>query len=186
MTKRSEKTHETVKDALLALLFEEKLSDITMAALATKANVSRSTLYAHFSNVREVFDESVADFSARLRSLTTHLHQGATLSSHEAGIPFCVALRDAGKYEALVRDPSFLAAFLDLMDRELLETGACYPLDTEMERRARRALMRFQMSGCYAVAMDCASDDDWALLQTTIDAYIRGGINGASTIRVRS
>ena len=36
--------------------------------------------------------------------------------------------------------------------------------------------MRFQLSGCYAVAMSTRTDCDWGLSQAALDTYIGGGI----------
>ncbi|MCI9129702.1 MAG: TetR/AcrR family transcriptional regulator [Eggerthellaceae bacterium] len=173
MTARSERTRGAIKDALLGLLDGMPLGDVTMSSLAKAANISRSTLYDHYSNVREVFDECVLDFSSGLRSLGSQLHCGDCSSATDGSTrPFCVALRDAGKHSALVKDQAFLPTLLDAY------AAQSQPVDAPgKEDNVKRALFLFQMSGCYSVAMDDQPGDDWAKVQKVLDAYIRAGVN---------
>ena len=178
MTVRSERTRNAIKDALLALLEISDLNEITMSELARSAIISRSSLYAHYSNVRGVFEDAVADFGSELRPLTSQLRCGDCISESDApNRPFCVALRDAGKYKAMVREPSFLPTLLNIVDERMLVEASTYPLDEGMDLARKRALYKFQMSGCYTVALDTHPDEDWEAIQRMLDAYIRGGVS---------
>ena len=205
MTRRSEKTREAIKDSLLSLLASWELNDITMAELARNANISRSSLYAHYRNVREVFDDNVIDFCSGLRPLTAQLRCGACDEGNTSfapvdngdsiegdrdssdrrwkDLPFCIALRDAGKFAPLVKDGNFLPSFLDLIDSQVFDVNDGYPLSEDLDVRKKRALLKFQMSGCYAVAMDDNSDGDWPEIQQLLDAYIRAGSSEARNMR---
>lgn len=173
---RFERSAEAIKQALLRLMVARRLEDVSMAQLAREAGVSRSTLYAHFGNVLDVYAALVADFLGGLRSLEMHLHCS---DCREAGQrPFCVALREAGPYEPVVRDGRFLSLLFSLVDQgsfggDLL--GIYASLGTS--RLQAWALYRFQMSGCYAVALSSVPAGEWDVVQRTLDAFIRGGIN---------
>ena len=57
------RTHEKIKAAFAELLAEKKaLNKITVAELAEKAEVTRGTFYAHYSNLFEVAEELENDF----------------------------------------------------------------------------------------------------------------------------
>ncbi len=174
---RKERSRAAIKDALLALLSEKGLSSLTMSELAARAGVSRSTLYSHYSNVRDVFNDAVRDFCARLRPLDLHLRCSACEDGRGPGIPFCIALRQAEKYEALVREPSFLQTLLQHCELTGSSRALQDDTDPSASESANRILTLFQMSGCYAVAMQEPKDSDWEPTQRLIDAYIRGGIN---------
>lgn len=178
MTARSEKSRSAIKDALLELLGTERLDAISMSELAAQAHVSRSTLYAHYANAYEVFEDAVRDFSRTLQSLNEHLScEGCESGS---GLrPFCVALRDAGKYRHLVRDHSFLPTLLG----PDAESGSVTPAWRGGAEGGRAdVLTLFQMSGCYAAAMSIPADADWAPVQKLIDAYVAAG-TGTSAIQ---
>lgn len=83
---RFEKSAEAIKQAFLRLLVARRLEDISMSELAREAQVSRSTLYAHFGNVEEVYHALVMEFLAKLRSLNTHLHCSDCVDAGDAPV----------------------------------------------------------------------------------------------------
>lgn len=62
--KYATRTERAVKEALLSLLAEKPLADITVSELARKAHVSRSTFYEHFGNPADVYDALVRDYAS--------------------------------------------------------------------------------------------------------------------------
>lgn len=152
-----------------------------MAELAKAAGVSRSTLYAQYGNVASVYEDAVLDFCQGLRPLTSHLRCGECLEDGEAGRPFCLAVRDAGRFEPLVHDRAFLPTLLGSWGS--LGTDGPAAGDGPADEAARqRALLLFQMSGCYAVAMGTPADQEWEPTQRLLDAYIRGGMNAVRSL----
>ena len=49
-----EKSKKAIKDALLDIMYEKDFKQITVNELLKRANVSRGTFYAHFSNLEEI------------------------------------------------------------------------------------------------------------------------------------
>lgn len=175
---RFDKSRKAIKDALLTLLEEKQLAGISMTELAQQAGVSRSTLYAHFSNVQDAYRELTSDFSSSLRPLGIQLHCSAWSEADATGRPFCLAIRDAGAYAPLVRDARFLVTLLDQIeasgfDSEAMESYHAMGLDDAQAN----AVIRFRMSGCYAVALSQNGTCEWKDIQQTLDTFIRGGIN---------
>lgn len=176
MTIRWKTTHAEIKKAFIRMLDSARLEDIAMAQLARNADISRSTLYSHFSNTREIFTEIVSDFCRDLRPIDTHLHCSECLDGLELGRPLCLAIRDAGEYQALVKDPSFLEAILAIADElDSAVGGMTAPAGHGQTDKTRQALTRFQISGCYSAAMGEYTDDEWSRIQKTLDAFIRSG-----------
>lgn len=60
-----EKSKRNIKEALLNLMYEKEFSTITVNDLLLKANVSRGTFYAHFSNLDDVRQQLINDFFAK-------------------------------------------------------------------------------------------------------------------------
>ena len=51
-----------LKEALLSLLSEMKISDIKVVTLCRRAEINRATFYSHYNNVYELFDETINEF----------------------------------------------------------------------------------------------------------------------------
>lgn len=106
------------------------LDSVSVAELARQAQVSRTTFYAHFNNVYEVFQALIGDYMADVQSLDGRLSDmrphaprtypdsngvadgpGEARPSCRTGciaIPYCQKIRSAGKYAPVVADPRFL------------------------------------------------------------------------------
>lgn len=59
-----EKSKKAIKDALLDLMYEKNFNQITVNELLKKANISRGTFYAHFSNLEDVRQQLINDLFA--------------------------------------------------------------------------------------------------------------------------
>ena len=56
-----EKSKKAIKDALLDIMYEKDFKQITVNELLKRANISRGTFYAHFSNLEDVRQQLIAD-----------------------------------------------------------------------------------------------------------------------------
>ena len=173
--KYTTRTEGAVKEALLSLLAEKPLADITVSELAGKANVSRSTFYEHFGNPADVYDAVVRDYASDTLPLMSQI--ACTDGFKPKGRPFCSLVREAGAYGPVVKEGRFLDTFLtkregvDQHDLFGLLTNAGY---TEAQAEA---VCSFQMSGCFAAARSStAGDEEWAQIRAVIDRFILGGI----------
>jgi AcrR family transcriptional regulator len=52
--RRSERSRQLIRNALLDLLFEQRFEEITVQAILDRANVGRSTFYAHYFDKADV------------------------------------------------------------------------------------------------------------------------------------
>lgn len=66
---RSEKTRQALTSALIQLIVEEGYPAVTVRRVVTRARVSRSTFYLHFSDKRELLRRSLAAPSTQLLRL---------------------------------------------------------------------------------------------------------------------
>lgn len=57
--RRQEKTRQAIGQAFLAMLFEQSYNAITIAAVAERANVGRSTFYEHFRTKSDLLKHSL-------------------------------------------------------------------------------------------------------------------------------
>lgn len=177
---RFEKSRRAIKDALLDLLGKKVLDAVSMSELARCAQVSRSTLYAHFGNVQEAYEELVTDFNRTLQPLEAQLHCEGCGSAGSR--PMCVALRESGRYRPVVTDGRFLPTLLERLRPTRFEnrTFRVYQ-ELGLDADLAWAACCFQMSGCYAVALSQPGSADWPRVQSALDTFIRGGINALRT-----
>ena len=168
-------TENAVRHALMNLLSEKPLADITVSELAREAHVSRSTFYEHFGNVGDVFDSIVDEFSEGLSPLMGQVACTNEMKPHTT--PFCVRIREEGPFSAAVGEDRFLSSFIE--KAENLDSHDLFAIMTQAgySREQARALCSFQMAGCFTAAQTSkASEGDWQDVKAVIDRFILGGI----------
>ena len=173
--KYSTRTEGAVKEALLSLLAEKPLADITVSELAGKANVSRSTFYEHFGNPADVYDAVVHDYASDTLPLMSQIT--CTDAFKPKGRTFCSLVREAGAYDPVVRERRFLDAFLG--KREGMGQHDLFALltDAGYTEAQAQAVCSFQMVGCFAAARSShVSKEEWEQVRGVIDRFILGGI----------
>lgn len=171
--KRSERTREKLKGALLELMKEKPCAQVSVAELCRRADVSRSTFYAHYDGVHSVLQELMNDFSSAVMSLQERLHCGDCIPGRKA---YCVRLREAGRFAPLVADPAYRAAVRSGEGYGEVAGLAATLADSDVDPEIARAIQLFQENGCYAVATAVPADADWPKIQAALDRFIRAGI----------
>lgn len=166
---------ERLEQALLALLVDAPLRDITVTQLCHAAHVSRSTFYAHHPNVEELFRSLVRQLIFDTSSMRTQLRCAECVA--DARRPLCETIRNSEEHQGLVHDEAFLPVFLDLCRSEFPEDALGPYLDACPDKQCAQALHSFQIMGCVAAANAVGAYDDWAPVKVAVDAFIRGGLN---------
>ena len=128
-----EKSKAAIKNALLDIMYEKDFKQITVNELLKRANVSRGTFYAHFSNLEDVRQQLIND----LFDHADYLFGDYTASELEKD-PYPIMLMAADMMIAS-RDPAKrLFKFVNVYD---LGINLAYKIYS-FRRRARRALGR--------------------------------------------
>ena len=169
------KTESAIKSALVNLLAVKPLADVTVSELAREAGISRSTFYDHYGNVGEVYEELVKDASSGMSPLLSQVMCADGFKP--SGRPFCMLVRDAGKYAPVVDDARFPDVFLQQQGAQ--ESHDLYAMLTEAgySQAEAQAVCSFQMSGCFSAARSTqATEGEWADIRAVIDRFILGGI----------
>ncbi len=170
-------SEQSICDALARLLAHKPLQSVTMSELAREAAVSRGTLYAHFSNVGEVYERTVERFYGQTQTIDEHFACVSCRASRPVH-PFCERLRDAGIYSGVVADERFLPASMRIFAPKGLHTVKEKLQKAGVPDRLAHAICLFQMSGCYSVATStAASDEEWRQCQEALDRFIQGGLS---------
>lgn len=179
------RTEDAIKGALIRLLADKPLTQLTIAEVAREAQVSRSTFYQHYNNLDDVYRSLVVEFSDTLTPLNVQVNCSDCAEASE-GRPFCLLLREPGPYKSVVDDDRFMETFLDiassLVGRDLY--GRLVSAGYSWEQV--QALCRFQLSGCAAAARGSRVDaEEWERVRSLIDIFIRGGVSACEQAKVR-
>lgn len=138
MDRRSRRTRNALTAALMALLKEKPLKNITVTELAERADVNRATFYVHFQDVFDMFDQVKLEFCDICRDLVdAHAHE----LTHNENRPF---LEDIFRYFAANEDAfatifgenadgAFFGEIIDVVRDRCL--AAVAPLDKVEQRR---------------------------------------------------
>ena len=177
---RNDRTEKAIANGLLKVLEKKRFADVSVSEVARAAQVSRSTFYAHFSSLDEVFSFSVRTLLEHTRRLNVQL-RCASCESPALGVPFCVQIRENVPFRALIEDPQFLPTYLELMHTKEADIIAKELTDSGVESLVIDAIIRFQMSGCYAVSTSLRGNENWEQVQAALDTFIRGGLNALRT-----
>ena len=177
---RNDRTERAIMNGLLEVLEKKRFADITVSEVARAAHISRSTFYAHFSGLEEVFSFAVRNLFERTRKLNVQL-RCASCESSAPDVPFCVQVRESTPFRALVEDPQFLPTYLELMRAGEADIIAKELTAAGVEPLVIGAIIRFQMSGCYAVSTNLRDNENWHQVQSALDTFIRGGLNALRT-----
>lgn len=170
------KTIPAIKAALVDLLREKSLADITVSELSRVAGISRSTFYQHFGNPADVYDALVADLGGQTSPMLEQVV--CSDSFRPSKRPFCALVRDGGRFGALVGEDRFLSSFLDQYDTDHRHDLYDVLVSAGYTDREASALCSFQLSGCFSAARSCdASPSEWEDVRAVIDRFILGGIS---------
>jgi AcrR family transcriptional regulator len=99
--RRIQRTRRSIHEALLGLMLETDYDSITVQQILERANVGRSTFYAHYANRDEILVASVGDLHAMLGAAHT-ARRGA--DRYENVIAFSLAMFEhAAEYKKVYR-----------------------------------------------------------------------------------
>ncbi|MDF3000622.1 MAG: hypothetical protein K0Q48_741 [Bacillota bacterium] len=72
MDKRCRKTRKAIKLALIKMMSEKELSDITITEIAEDADINRKTFYSHYRDLYDVLDEIENDLVGKIFQILDH------------------------------------------------------------------------------------------------------------------
>lgn len=171
-----------INEALSAYLRERALDDISVVDLCSHAGVSRSTFYAHYSNVDDVYQELVRELVAATSPIRPQL-RCADCGKEPTKQPLCKLIRTGGKYQFLAKEARFIPTLLEICAAEFNgSTANVYESVCGTDEELAFALFCFQMTGCIGTAKTMPDSTDWSRVRPTIDAFIRGGLNAVRNL----
>ena len=149
-SRRTRYTRAAMQDALIELLRDQALGDITVKALCERADVNRSTFYAHYSSIEELLHDIEDDTMAWVTAALDQLMKQPDPAGIEHIIErVCRYIADNRNHLQVLMSPKadvgFQQQLLELIYGrqsmvERMQTGAATPQEAQMR-------MRFAVSG---------------------------------------
>lgn len=139
MDRRSRRTRSALTAALMSLLAEKQLKDITVTELAERADVNRATFYAHYQDIYDMADQ-VKQETMLICSQLVEAHAQEVARGDFAELltdMFEFAKENQGLFEVFLGtngDGSFLRSLIDMVREKMFEMT--HPIDRVVEHRA--------------------------------------------------
>lgn len=155
LSRQQEKTRAAIKAAFLQLLFERNYPAITMADVAGRANVGRSTLYEHFRTKLDLLKDGAAPPFSGLAEL---------IGTTEITDRFLGLLQHFRENHALARVMLHLPARagLDIVLAQLVERRLC------VHAEGKSALVPLPLAARQIAAAQFALLEPWILGQVAV------------------
>lgn len=179
-----EKSIRNIKDALLGLMYEKDFNLITVNDLLCRANISRGTFYAHFSNLEDVRQQLVSDLFTRADAMFK-CYRAIDLAKDprpviEAATKLMNESRESAKhlfkfinvYELGVSLTGWLTDYI-LSDTELVESIGGMSIAKTYARYAAGGIMN-----AYNMWIADDFDVDPDVFVTTMFSMLMNGVNG--------
>ncbi|KAB8143005.1 TetR/AcrR family transcriptional regulator [Chloroflexia bacterium SDU3-3] len=115
--RRSQRTRQLLSDALVALIQEKRYSEITIQDIIDRANIGRSTFYAHYLDKDDLFESYVNHGLDRLREHIRRADHGSAHERIDLTILFEHVHAHHALYNALVKGGSIALVYAKGQDR---------------------------------------------------------------------
>lgn len=139
-----------LREALLRLLEERDIAEISITELCREADINRATFYRHYENPAELLAEIAADISKTVRGFFHMPMQPET--AREDMIRMCAYMHDhAGLYRVLIRNHSEddLIAIFDKVCADMIACIRRGEIETSLDGEDLRLLATFLGGGAY-------------------------------------
>ena len=173
--RRTVYTCTVIKDALLALMSKQDYAMLTVADVCRAAEISRSTFYRHYDNLRQVIDEAFSD----ARSLIAMLDHLSGTGENKPSRHMCVFLRKNRKYIPLFLSPAFRGEAVNwFISNELKLRDWLKSEGKSLDDKELRTIMFFQLNGCLALVQENldVSDEEWERIKNSVDSFLIRGM----------
>lgn len=142
--RRTERTHRALREALFAAAREDAFDDVSVQALCDRANVGRSTFYAHFADKEDLLMSGFAELGRAFRDRDDHgsgeLRFVLPMLEHVRDHWWLFRKLRCSRSGALVRD-RLLAVVADLVGDELRAAAPDGPLRDHAARYVAAAFV---------------------------------------------
>lgn len=178
--RRTKYTKQVIKDSLLEVLKKKPYSKITVTEICQIADINRGTFYLHYYDLDDVVDEMLREMLDDTTQVLDHVMSTKKGCSAKCTYPFCDKIQNSKHYHPFFLDDTISGRFVDTIADQYKESfvtslmqGSCLTFE-EAE-----AIFYFQINGCLTINRMMIKNHcrDWKKVQTTIDQFIKSGLD---------
>lgn len=133
MSQKTEKTKQEIKEALIQLLHEKPLEDISVSLLSQTAKINRGTFYLHYLDKYDLMDQlkaetwaTIKDIHSSTKSTPDKVMESLTYLKKEFPLISIVAASDPIQFKETIQD--FILQLLMIEESQLSLSRELYPI----------------------------------------------------------
>ena len=159
--RRVRKTRQTIRKALISLLAQKSISDITVKELSDAADINRKTFYNHYQNNQEIADEIICDIADKYFSMFIEINQS---NKYQLMLEFTRMLRDEKTYyknllNAKNSSDMVFNIYQTLNLKLKLHISSKFSLNNKQDEEITECIINYIMSGVIGVYLNWLNED---------------------------
>lgn len=150
MDRRIKYTKILLKDALVELMQTQHISGISIKALCERADVNRSTFYAHYTDQYDLLHQLEQEVLENLKRYLEKpvLDNNLPISTQVLTLILEYLKDDAALFRALLSENCDIAIQKDIME---LAQVVAYPIDAKMDDKLVAYIKEYGITGCISI-----------------------------------
>ena len=170
-------TKRVIKENFLTLLEKKSFPKITVTELCRLAGINRGTFYLHYYDMDDVLDDILNDLLKDTAGVIDHI-MAPKCGVSNCTYPFCDKIHSDDTARILFMDDTVSAKIIDKMAENKEAYITWLMSHSLLTFQEAEAIFYFQMNGCLTInqLMMRRHCNDWKKIQTTIDAFIKAGL----------
>ena len=149
--RRKKRTVQAIKKAFISILAEKELNKITVREISEKADINRTTFYAHFLDVYDLYDKVEQEILVEWGMLIFRLEESAPDDFFRLLIDHIYDNRDTFAMVFSPKSPGELRIKLDRVLEGLFRQITAEMLGTDIRDDRLSFQIRYRAEGCLAV-----------------------------------
>ena len=174
--RRTRYTRQTIKETFLELLKQKNFTKITVTEICKISEINRGTFYLHYYDIHDVLEDILNDIAQDMKTTVEHLF---CPNQKSCSYPFCQKIQMETKYRSLFLDDTIAPILLEKIAANTKEGYVTWLMSHSLLTfEQAESVFYFQMNGCLSINRLMLRNhcNDWKQIQTTIDKFIKAGL----------
>ncbi len=175
---RNKKTKQKIRNSLLKLLLKKQFQEISILELCIEAQISRTSFYKNYGNIRMVMEETIDELIDETMDLADEFFSCINGKNKKKQMPMCELIRKDLRFQPVIKDEELTRLFIERMSQKIDEkTIMAVTKLSDLNPLQIRILFEFQLCGCIMSIRNAydLSDEAWQKRKRIIDVFLKKG-----------